>query len=421
MNDIPAVCVKSQFRKYGVSFSGLSVLDALIKEKTVFVVGPHVWSLYSDQLKIIPKDRVIIINASERNKTFDSCRDLINILIEKNVQRDYKIVAIGGGVIQDIVSFTASILYRGIEWVFIPTTLLAMADSCIGGKTSINLYGKKNLIGSYHPPSSVYIDPEFLYTLSENEIKSGIGEILHFYLYAGSVWCRDLVMNYDQMIKDRKLLVRHIRESLLIKKSVVQKDEFDRGERRKFNYGHTFGHALESVTDYQIPHGLAVTVGMDMANYVSMKKGMIEEREFLRLHAVLQKNFPKYDLKTISLDQYFSFLAGDKKNTGNEISCILMRGIGRLEEVQLPADGWLRENISEYLSFWSGPRWWGSCPCEGCEQNVEDTRCEANNIQEGRLCQIDPPKCERKDVCLFHNPPRDRGDKPPDAIQDGEM
>src|SRR5271157_5866279 len=142
----------------------------------------------------------------------------------------------------DITAFVASILYRGLEWSFFPTTLLAQGDSCIGSKTSINLGDKKNLIGNFYPPSSIYIDTAFLESLETDDIKSGIGEMLHFYYYANSSYIDKLIGNYIHAISNRSTLIEYIRESLSIKKSVIEIDEFDKGERNKFNYGHTFGH-----------------------------------------------------------------------------------------------------------------------------------------------------------------------------------
>ncbi|MCG6536478.1 MAG: 3-dehydroquinate synthase, partial [Syntrophales bacterium LBB04] len=247
-------------------------------------------------------------------------------------------------------AFSASIIYRGIEWSFFPTTLLAQADSCIGSKTSINLGDKKNLIGNFYPPADVFIDTTFLNSLAVEDIKSGIGEILHYYLYAASPFFDELIRDYAMIIKDRDLLMKHIRESLNIKKSVIEDDEFDRGERNKFNYGHTFGHAIESVTDYAVKHGQAVTVGMDLANYVSMKMGFMKPEIFHDLHTKLYINFPEFDFNGINLDRYFDLLSKDKKNIGSSVGCILAEAPGILLKKQLPLDDHLRKMIHAYFA-----------------------------------------------------------------------
>jgi 3-dehydroquinate synthase len=237
-----------------------------------------------------------------------------------------------------------------VEWIFYPTTLLAQADSCIGSKSSINLGIKKNLIGNFYPPSAIYIDTAFLNTLSVDDIKSGIGEILHYYLYASSPHFDLLIADYENVLRTRDLLKKHIRQSLEIKKSVVEIDEFDRGERNKFNYGHTFGHALESVTDFAIKHGQAVTIGMDLANYISMGMGYMTPDVFHDLHAKLAINFPEEDWRAIDLNRYFEFLSKDKKNIGSNIGCILAKRPGVLFKEQMPLDDHFRKRIQTYFS-----------------------------------------------------------------------
>ena len=345
--------IRSLFRDYKVNFIGdfTQPLKGLVEQHTFFIIDSIVWKIYKEKLKgLIPEGLLLIVEANEKNKSIDKCREIIDTIVDRQIRRDEKIVAIGGGVIQDVTAFSASIIYRGIEWVFFPTTLLAQADSCIGSKTSINIGDKKNLIGNFYPPSDVFIDATFLSSLSVDDIKSGIGEILHYYLYASSPLLDKLISDYEMIIQDRNLLVQHIRESLKIKKSVIENDEFDRGERNKFNYGHTFGHALESLTDYAIKHGQAVTVGMDLANYVSMKIGLMNPVIFHNLHTKLSINFPEFDWNIIDIDRYFDLLSKDKKNVGSNVGCILAKDKGILLKRQLPPDDYFREMILSYFS-----------------------------------------------------------------------
>jgi 3-dehydroquinate synthase len=347
-----SLSIRSFFRNYDVHFVGdfILPLKGLVDQHAFFIIDAIVWNIYSEKLKaVIPEGRLFIVEANENNKSLDKCREIIETLVDRQVRRNEKLVAVGGGIIQDVTAFSASIIYRGIEWTFFPTTLLAQADSCIGSKTSINLGGKKNLIGNFYPPSEIYVDTAFLDTLSVGDIKSGIGEILHFYLYAGSPLFDELLRDYDVVIRGRTHRMRYIRESLKIKKSVIEIDEFDRDERNKFNYGHTFGHAVESITDYAIKHGQAVTVGMDLANYVSMKLGLLSPGGFLDLHKKLSLNFPEFDWNGINLDQYLALLAKDKKNIGNNIGCILAKGPGMLIKQQLPLDNHFKEMIHAYF------------------------------------------------------------------------
>lgn len=344
--------IRSHLRDYGVHFvEDLAVpLRELADGNAFFVIDALVWRIYAPALQAaVGSDRLLTVEAAETNKTLDKVREIIETLVDRRVRRGDRLVAVGGGIIQDVTAFAASITYRGIEWSFLPTTLLAQADSCIGSKTSINLGDRKNLVGNFYPPSDIYIDTGFLESLSVDDIKSGIGEILHYYIYANDDALDDLLRDYATLIRDRRLLSTHIRRSLEIKRSVIEADEFDRGERNKFNYGHTFGHALESVTGYAVKHGQAVTVGMDLANYMSATLGLMSDERFRDLHRRLSVNFPEYDLATIDLEAYFMALSKDKKNVGDNVGCILAQDVGILLKRQLPMDDIFRETIRRYF------------------------------------------------------------------------
>lgn len=349
--------VRSQAREYEVVFVDdlASAVSAMPTVNRTVIIDQAVTELHGSRLgSLMEFNGVITLHAEEQNKTLDGCQRLIVKLVENGFRKNDQIVAIGGGIIQDIAAFSASILYRGVEWLFIPTTLLAQADSCIGSKTSINLGDKKNLVGNFYPPSRILIDLKFLDTLSVADVRSGIGEMLHFFFYADSPMTMQLMAEYDRLIEDRKRLEPYIHESLRIKRAVAEADEFDRGERNKFNYGHTFGHALESVTGYSIPHGLAVTVGMDLANYISLHQRRMALGEFNAMHAILRRNFPDADLSTIDLEPYVGALSKDKKNLGGDLVCILASRPGSLEKVRLAMDDRLRQVIARYFhgSVW---------------------------------------------------------------------
>lgn len=352
-SDKSALTVRSVFRDYRVEFSanGLESVSRLFEPRKTFVVcDEHVRQLWDAELApFLDGRRHVLLSPSEDSKTLDGARRLIEELIESGVRRDHAVIAIGGGITQDVAAFAASILYRGIEWVFIPTTLLAQADSCIGSKTSINVGDTKNLLGSFWPPSVAFIDPRFLETLPETDIRSGIGEILHFLLFAGSPLARQLVSEYASLLADRRLLEPYVCESLRIKREVVERDEFDRGERHKFNYGHTFGHALESLSEYKLPHGQAVTVGMDIANFISVKLGLMSPATFEDVHSLLVVNFPGRIWRAGDLDRYCAYLGRDKKNLGANVGCVLAERPGALLTRQLPMDNAFRDILGEYF------------------------------------------------------------------------
>ena len=343
--------VKSRSKEYEVSFvSDFTVpLRELAGDGAFFLIDKGVAAAYKGRLEgILPPERLIEIEASEEKKTLEFCASLIEELVEKKIRRGCLLVSIGGGVVQDITAFIATVLYRGLDWVFFPTTLLAQGDSCIGSKSSINLGAYKNLLGTFNPPESIYIDTGFLETLDEGDIRSGIGEMLHFYFYGGSELAKSLMDEYDEIVADRSRLRRYINGSLSIKKEVIEKDEFDRGVRNLFNYGHTFGHAVETVTSYAVSHGEAVTLGMDMANYISMRLGHLSAEDFDSMHAVLEKNIPDFVVGTAELDRYMEALSRDKKNEGGRLGCILTKGPGSMMKVQLLMDDELRSLILSY-------------------------------------------------------------------------
>lgn len=345
--------VKSSLSNYKAEFVH-SVKDSLLQyiqsETSFFVVDEKVFQFYENDLAALKHvGNLIVVQANEKNKTLEKCRDIIKILVEKKVRKNFTLVAIGGGITQDIVAFISSILYRGISWVFYPTTLLAQGDSCIGSKTSINLGEYKNLVGGFYPPAKIHIWPNFLDSLTTSEIKSGIGEMLHFYFYAGSSLASEIMDEYEELIKNRSKLLRYILESLKIKKSVIELDEFDREIRNLFNYGHTFGHAIESLTNYAVPHGQAVTMGMDIANYISYKQDRLAENDFLWMKSVLSKNMPDFILEKKHLPNYIDALSKDKKNIGKNLTCILAKGLGRLEKITMPMDEDFCEIILDYF------------------------------------------------------------------------
>jgi len=317
--------------------------------KSFLVIDENVNRLYPHIQNYWDNDKIFVIRACEENKTLEKCSDLIDKLIKKGFKKDHRLVAVGGGVIQDIVAFSSSILYRGVDWIFFPTTLLAQSDSCIGSKTSINFSSTKNLLGTFFPPSEIYCFSNFLDTLSIEDIKSGIGEILHYYFVDRNKNIDLLNRQYNKLLSDRSLLSNHILESLLIKKKMVEIDEFDDNKRRVFNYGHTFGHALEVISEFKVLHGLAVTRGMDIANYVAFRLGMIRESNYRSMKESLKKNIPDYKMKPENIENYMSLLRKDKKSTSTSIRCVLPSSTGFMKLVSIENSNDLSEIIKDYL------------------------------------------------------------------------
>lgn len=313
--------IKSSVRNYKVTFS-----DEAIFDESFFLIDRKVYDLHTDVFKKIDISKIILIDALETNKTYNGCSIYIKKLIDLGIKRGQTICAIGGGIIQDIVGFITSIIYRGITWNFYPTTLLAQCDSCIGGKTSINFNNYKNLIGNFNPPSHIIINTKYLQTLDSREIQSGLGEILKvaFIDKFDRINLSILNKNIQQNTVDETL----IKKSLEIKKEIIEIDEFDKGLRNIMNFGHTFGHAIESITNFKIPHGIAVGIGINIANNISRKLYNVRNNEFEKILGTFLHVNEKYHnifKESYSELSFIEALKRDKKNKNNfSLSCILL-------------------------------------------------------------------------------------------------
>jgi 3-dehydroquinate synthase len=342
--------VKSFIHDYDVNFveNAPGVVKNKIRDGDIIIIDNKVKNLYPDLLKVLNENtNVIGLDTNEKQKSYEGLMPIIQELINSGFRKNNRIIGIGGGIIQDITAFTASIMYRGVEWIFFPTTLLAQGDSCIGSKTSINFGEYKNQVGGFYPPNKIFINLDFLYTLSEADLQSGLGEMSHYFVVAGEKEFREYKKEYEYALADKKILEKMISKSLKIKKSYIEIDEFDLNERQVFNYGHSFGHAIESLTDYAVPHGIAVSFGMDMANFISVKRGFLSESIRLDIKELLEKIWVGYNIKNIDLEKFATALSKDKKNVGNELRLILCKGYGKVFKTAQNLDdefkGWLQE------------------------------------------------------------------------------
>lgn len=325
--------IQSYRKPYSVHFvsDAVEALKTELKPGDAFIVDQRVYGLYAEKLDpVLEGHRVIQIEAVEDRKSYDGVRPIIMELIENGFKKNHRLVAIGGGITQDVTAFMASILYRGVEWIFLPTNLLSQCDSCIGSKTSINFVNYKNQIGGFYPPRLILSDPSFLETLEDQEIRSGLGEMAHYYLVEGDEAFSRYETNVEEALERGPALLDLIQESLAIKKRMIEIDEFDEGPRNVFNYGHSFGHAIEGYTHYGIPHGLAVSFGMDIANAHSVRLGLIPDELRQRVRATLRKVWNRVEFPEIDLESYINILRKDKKNMDDAVRVILTKGMGEM-------------------------------------------------------------------------------------------
>lgn len=344
--------IKSSIRNYSVRFVDdfSRALTGEMLANSFPVIDRNVFELYRGKLQGIAwQKRPLVVEAIETHKTLEYVRIVIGQLMDQGAKRNHRLIAIGGGIIQDIVGFVSSILFRGVEWVFCPTTLLAQSDSCIGSKTSINVGDFKNQLGTFCPPTQIVLDTGFLKTLAIADVKSGLGEIIKVHFLDGEESLEHLASSYEPALSDPAVMKDLLTRSLIIKKGFIEKDEFDKDYRNLLNYGHTFGHAIESMTSYRVPHGQAVTIGMDIANYISLRRGALTQASYDRMKEVLLKNYPDYSISRPQTTAFLAALAKDKKNVDDNLTAILTEGPGRMQKAKVPFDE-LRKIVGDFIT-----------------------------------------------------------------------
>ncbi|GAA9862052.1 3-dehydroquinate synthase [Helicobacter pylori] len=306
------------------------------------VTGLHL-SYLLERLKAL-EVRVCVIESGEKYKNFHSLERILNNAFEMQLNRHSLMIALGGGVISDMVGFASSIYFRGIDFINIPTTLLSQVDASVGGKTGINTPYGKNLIGSFHQPKAVYIDLSFLKTLEKREFQAGVAEIIKMAV------CFDKNLVETLEMKDLKdCLEEVIFQSVSIKAQVIIQDEKERNIRAGLNYGHTFGHAIEKETDYErFLHGEAIAIGMHMANDLALSLGMLTLKEYERIENLLKKFGLIFHYKILDIQKFYERLFLDKKSENKTIKFILPKGIGAFEAAShIP-----KETILKVLEKW---------------------------------------------------------------------
>ncbi len=347
----PDLVIQSHRGPYRVRFGSLfEGLEALGPRSRV-VIDARVAELYSDRLAdVLALPSTLRIEATEGHKSLERMPEYVLHLLDHGLRRDCTLVAIGGGIIQDIVCFLAATVMRGLPWMFYPTTLLAQADSCIGSKSSINVGSFKNQLGTFTPPTEIVVSTEVLDTLDEADLRSGLGEVIKVHTMSGWADTRALVRDYPHLLTDKDLLRHYIRRSLEIKQLRIEADEFDTGSRLVLNYGHTFGHAIESATRYAVPHGIAVTIGMDFANFVSWRFGLLDRATFELLHETLAANYGRFAQTPIPAQAFFDAFSRDKKHSGGDVALVLVRQPGDVFLDRYPNDERFHDVCREFLA-----------------------------------------------------------------------
>jgi len=330
---------------HGVAASLHELIEGFRGRRFAVVSNRRVFSLHGARvetsLKRLGRVTRVLLPDGERYKTLDTMAHIHDALLAAGIGRDGVVVAFGGGVVGDLAGFAAATYMRGIEWVQVPTTLLAMVDSSIGGKVGVNHARAKNLIGAFHQPRAVVADPCFLDTLPPRELRSGAYEILK----CGVIGDRALVQSLQGAPAGlrgwgRAEMENAIASACRIKAEVVEKDEREGDLRRVLNLGHTLGHALEAVTRYRrFTHGEAVGWGLVGAAWIAARKGLLSESAFDAIASAVDHLGPRPSVSDLRADKILRALAGDKKARRGRLVFVLPTAVGRVEirsDVKIP-------------------------------------------------------------------------------------
>jgi len=340
MKSLTLKAKKNNYRIY-VGNNVLSNLPELIVKKRL---SQRIFVIIDSNVKLLHESKIFTVlnkfkpeifyyefKAKEKNKTLSEAYKIYRSLLSQNYGRDTLIIAIGGGITGDVAAFVASTYMRGVELIQIPTTLMAAIDSSIGGKTGVNLERNKNIISTFYPPEFVLTDTSFLKTLTNTGIRSGMGEIIKYALLSDLEFFNFVNTHFNLLIDlDSKAIEKTIIKCIEIKKSIVEKDEQEKSTRKILNLGHTFGHAIESSTDFKVSHGESVAAGIicslllaENCNFISKKRSEYLMQLPLRLtqHSLLS---------SINADDVLRFMESDKKKRKSIKRFILPVDIGKM-------------------------------------------------------------------------------------------
>ena len=327
--------------------------DVLIVSNTT--VAP----LYLDALaaSLKPKRVVeVILPDGEVHKTLTNVSRILDVLVANRFARDCTVVALGGGVVGDMSGFAAACYQRGVAYVQIPTTLLSQVDSSVGGKTGVNHPGGKNLIGAFHQPIVVLADTRTLATLPLRELRAGLAEVIKYGLICDAAFFAWLEAHMEELLPGEPAALAHVvHRSCQIKAEIVARDERETGDRALLNLGHTFGHAVESATEYkQWLHGEAIGAGLLMAAAMSRECGLLNAEEVTRLRTLLERTGLPTRIETVSPESALEHMRIDKKVQSGRIRLILLRKIGEAFITADYAQSALERTLQEFFGPKSG-------------------------------------------------------------------
>lgn len=323
---------------FASDFNGLpeELQDLGIKERRVAVIADtNTASLYGEEIKKLLEEnckKVILYSfpAGEENKTLDTVKDIYKTLIEEKFDRKDLLLALGGGVVGDVTGYTAATYLRGVDFIQLPTTLLAQSDSSIGGKTGVDFDGYKNMVGAFYMPKLVYMNVGTLKTLDDRQFFSGFAEVMKHGLIKDAMFYEWLIDNmYEIQDRDIETLKEMVMRSCTIKKLVVEKDPKELGDRRLLNFGHTIGHAIEKAKNFQLLHGECVALGAVAAAFISWKKNWLSMEEYYEIRDMFVPFSLPISIDDINPEEILTLTKSDKKMESGQIRFVLLKKVGK--------------------------------------------------------------------------------------------
>lgn len=326
-------------------------------QKHFVVTNDTIEKIYSSQINnLFPHSTVLVIKDGESHKNFTTVETLSNDLLQWGADRGSCLWAFGGGVVGDITGFLASVYMRGIRYFQIPTTLLSMVDSSVGGKTGVNVERGKNMLGTFYQPSGVFIHTPYLKTLNEREFKCGLSEVIKSALLNDARLFSSIEENLPQLNAQNAEFTEEISQSsVAVKTGVVTEDEKEAGLRAILNLGHTLAHALESYYNYEhIKHGEAVSVGTSFAGLLSVELGFLSNEDLLKINRLFENTGLMYRWSDLpenkpEIKMLIDLMKGDKKNAGNEIRFVMLDGIGKYKLPVPVAESVIKECLEKFI------------------------------------------------------------------------
>lgn len=332
---------------------GKSIASARLSGKMVLITDTNVDMHQADECINALKEsgydvHKYVIAAGEENKNLDTVNEIYRYLVKQKLERNSVLIALGGGVVGDITGFVAATFLRGINFVQVPTTLIAQADSSVGGKVGVDFEGSKNIIGAFYQPRLVYINVNSLKTLPKREVQAGLAEVVKHGIIKDRDFFDYVEYNLNKIFEFKEDVLQFTaRANCSIKGSVVEEDEREGGLRAILNFGHTIGHAVESVSGFQLLHGECVSIGMVGAFKMAQHLGMVDAKESDRVIGLLERIGLPTGIKGMDVDKVFAQMYHDKKIKNNKFVFILPKRIGEVLQISIDDTALIKEVLQE--------------------------------------------------------------------------